>query len=131
MLEQEVEPLKLQLLKADQLLKRMEYEVSANRHSDQIKIQELEATITKMEMSHRSKCKELLEIQSTQESFVQRLEEIEKGRDSFRSQYLEIREINKDLSMKVKALQKEKRAQQQFFTEQKQSFEKQKENIQS
>ena len=39
------------------------------------------------------------------------MKEMEAGRDSWRSQYLEIREINKDIEQKVKALQKQLNAQ--------------------
>ena len=39
-----------------------------------------------------------------------RLENMEQGRDNFRSRYLELREINKDLEMQVKRIEKECRA---------------------
>jgi len=56
------------------------------------------------------KVREVEDLTATQETFQQRLDDLERGRDSFRTQYLEYREINKQLTMKVKALEKSQNA---------------------
>ena len=61
----------------------------------------------------------------SQTTFDQRMHDVEKGRDSFRSQYLEIREINKDLQMNYKALQKQYNAQMSIMQD---KLDKSKEN---
>ena len=56
------------------------------------------------------KCAELEQVTNTNESQSQLITKLEAGRDNWRSQYLEIREINKDLDQKRKALKKEHKA---------------------
>ena len=55
---------------------------------------------------HKAKCRELEDLRTEHSTAEHQLGDLERGRDTFRSQYLELREINKELSMKVKAQQK-------------------------
>jgi hypothetical protein len=46
------------------------------------------------------------DIQQVHNTCQERLEDVMRGRDTFREQYLEFREINKQLNMRLKALEK-------------------------
>ena len=67
--------------------------------------------MAKVQGLHRLKCREVEELTAAQDALEAKVKEMEAGRDNWRSQYLEIREVNKDIERKVKALQKQLNAQ--------------------
>ena len=103
LIENELDPLRQQVVDQSRTINRLEYELQAAKRSESTKIDELTKNFSAVQSLHRLKCKEVEDLKTEQETYSTRLDELEKGRDTFRGQYLELREINKELTSKVKA----------------------------
>ena len=87
-----------------------EKEFEMQKEQDDFRISQLQMSLNEVQTMCNMKCAELEQVTNTNESQSQLITKLEAGRDNWRSQYLEIREINKDLDQKRKALKKEHKA---------------------
>lgn len=71
---------------------------------------------------YEQKCKELEEKQTDFETLTDNFQMMESSRDRFRSQFLELREFNKELELEVKSNRKSANAQIRSLTDQLNKF---------
>ena len=110
-MQDEVTLLRKQIAHLSMMKEQMKSDMDTNYRSEDFKQGRLQQALAKVQGLHRLKCREVEELTASQNALEAKMKEMEAGRDSWRSQYLEIREINKDIEQKVKALQKQLNAQ--------------------
>ena len=111
LLKTELLPIRDELLASQSLVHKLEYEIEASKRNEKAKMSALTENYASLQAMHREKCREVDDLLSVQSQFDSRLADLEKGRDNFRSQYLETREANKQLTMQLKVAQKQLNAQ--------------------
>ena len=100
-----------QTLQLSSQKEQLALELEQKRRTEESKLEKLQASLAKVQSQYRLKCHELEELSGSQAALEAKAKEMEEGRDNWRSQYLEIREINKDVDQRSKALQKQLNAQ--------------------
>ena len=105
----------LNMVVGEKISNETEYE--KQKDHDTFRISQLQTQLSEIQMLCKQKCEQLDEFSNMHEEQSQKIAELEQGRDNWRSQYLEIREINKDLEQKTKALKKEHKAQVQMISQ--------------
>ena len=83
---------------------QLQYEIEQNKRNEHAKMTELSNNYAQLQTINRVKSREVEDLRAQVEQFDQKYSDVQSGRDAFRNQYLEIREINKELNVKIKSM---------------------------